>query len=159
MMQTGRIRICPASTEEMERILENEQDPELRKAYGEMLAGSLSHGAQWEWYAMWRIEKPDGTPLGDLCFKGLEPGRNPEIGYGILEAHQGRGYATEAVGLALQWAFGHPEVCAVEAETEPDNAASQRVLQKCGFRPSGEHGEEGPRFRISREDYVNRQAL
>jgi transcriptional regulator with XRE-family HTH domain len=34
----------------------------------------------------------------------------------------------------------------VEAETDPDNAASQRVLMKCGFRPNGETGEGGPRY-------------
>ena len=30
--------------------------------------------------------------------------------------------------------------------TEADNLASQRVLEKAGFVPSGEYGEEGPRF-------------
>ena len=32
------------------------------------------------------------------------------------------------------------------AETDPDNIASQRVLEKAGFAPTGEQGEEGPRF-------------
>ena len=44
-----------------------------------------------------------------------------------------------------QWAFGNSGVIFVEAETEPDNKASQRVLEKCGFIPDGE-GKEGPRF-------------
>ena len=35
-------------------------------------------------------------------------------------------------------------VKAVEAEVDSDNAASQRVLMKCGFRPNGKIGEEGP---------------
>ena len=48
--------------------------------------------------------------------------------------------------LALKWAFDHPEVVAVEAESDPDNAASQRVLEKCGFLETGEIGEEGPQF-------------
>ena len=66
--------------------------------------------------------------------------------YGIQKEYQGQGYATEEVRLALQWAFKHPEVTAVEAETDPDNAASQKVLMKCGFRPNGIIGVEGPRF-------------
>ena len=106
----------------------------------------MAHPADREWYAMWWIEKTDGTRIGDLCFKGIEPGHNPELGYGIREPFRGSGYATEAVRLALQWAFGHPEVQAVEAETAPGNAPSQRVLEKCGFRPMGILGEEGPRF-------------
>ena len=155
MMETKMIRIYPARREQMERVLADEQDEELRKAYGEMLEGSLSHPADREWYAMWLIEKTDGTRIGDLCFKGIEPGKNPELGYGIQEPFRGCGYATEAVRLALQWAFGHPAVQAVEAETAPGNAPSQRVLEKCGFRPMGIMGEEGPRFIKVKENAMN----
>lgn len=150
MTKTERIGICPASREQMERMIAAERDDELKKAYAEMLEGCLRHPEDRDWYAMWMIEKTDGTHIGDLCFKG--PGRSPEIGYGILEQYRGRGYASEAVRLALKWAFSHPEVDAVEAETDPDNIASQRVLEKCGFRPSGEIGEEGPRFVTLREE-------
>ena len=151
MMETDRIRIYPASREQMERFILAEKDEALRKAYKEMLDGCLAHPDQWEWYAMWMIEKNDGTHIGDLCFKGLEPGRNPEIGYGILEEHQGQRYATEAVRLALQWAFQHSLVSAVEAETDPDNVASQKVLMKCGFQANGITGDEGPRFIVFKE--------
>ena len=71
MMQTNRIRIYPASREQMEQVLHAEEDEDLRKAYREMLEGCLSHPEQREWYAMWMIEKTDGTLLGDLCFKGV----------------------------------------------------------------------------------------
>ena len=47
---------------------------------------------------------------------------------------------------AVRWALAQLAVTRVEAETEPDNRASQRVLEKCGFLPSGTIGEEGPRF-------------
>ena len=67
-----------------------------------------------------------------MCFKGLED-TNPEIGYGILDEFQRNGYATEAVKLAVKWAFEQPKIVAVEAETDPDNVASQKVLAKCGF--------------------------
>ena len=150
MIGNERIRIYPASQEQMEKQIASEKDEELKKAYGEMLEGSLAHPEQWDWYAMWMIEKTDGTHIGDLCFKGIEAGLHPEIGYGILEEYQGQGFATEAVKLALKWAFLHPEIKAVEAEADPDNAASQRVLMKCGFRPNGKIGEEGPRYIVYR---------
>ena len=98
------------------------------------------------------IEKTDGTHIGDLCFKGLREDGIAEIGYGILEKHQGQGYATEAVRAACRWAFQHEEVKSLEAETDAGNAASQRVLQKCGFLPNGIIGEEGPRFTLERPD-------
>ena len=39
-----------------------------------------------------------------------------------------------------------PGVTAVEAETAPDHAASQAVLHRVGFVPTGTVGAEGPRF-------------
>ncbi len=152
MIENERIRIYPAEKEQMESIIFAEKDDELKKAYCEMLEGCQAHPDQWDWYAMWMIEKTDGTHIGDLCFKGLKGNGNPEIGYGILDEFQGQGYATEAVKLALKWAFDHPKVLAVEAESDPDNAASQRVLEKCGFLATGAIGEEGPRFIVYKEN-------
>ena len=146
MIKNERIMIYPASQEQMEKYIASEKDEELKKAYSEMLEGCLAHPEEWDWYAMWMIEKTDGTHIGDICFKGIEAGCNPEIGYGIREEYRGQGFATEAVKLALKWALRHPEIKAVEAEANPGNAASQRVLMKCGFRPNGEIGEEGPRY-------------
>lgn len=150
ILETERLRLQPADRERMEAAIAAETDPEMIKAYGEMLEGCLAHPDQWAWYAMWVIELKDGTPVGDLCFKGLPETGVPEIGYGLREEYWGRGYATEAVRAALDWALGQPGVVAVEAETDPENAASQRVLEKCGFRPNGTLGEEGPRFTLTR---------
>ena len=158
-VETQRLKIYPASKEQMEAVVAAEPDAEMKKAYTEMLQGCLQNPAQWDWYAMWPIEQKDGTPVGDLCFKGLETNGVPEIGYGIAEAYQGRGYATEAVKAALGWAFRQPGVTAVEAETEPGNLASQRVLAKCGFVPNGETGEEGPRFTLSADAFRTADAI
>ena len=150
MIETKRLKIYPASREQMESFIAAETDADLKKAYTEMLEGCLRHPDQWQWYAMWMIDLRDGTHIGDLCFKGLGANGAAEIGYGILEEYQGQGYATEAVNAAVRWALQQPGVTRVEAETEPDNLASQRVLEKCKFMPSGTIGEEGPRFfRIS----------
>ena len=120
-----------------------------------MLEGCLRHPEQWDWYAMWVIERKDGTQIGDLCFKGLSPDGVAEIGYGLLEPYRGQGYAAEAVRAAVDWAFRHPEVREIEAETEPGNTASQNVLAKCGFLPNGTTGEEGPRFTLKRSQIIN----
>ena len=141
MLNTERLRIYPATQGQMEAMIASEQDEDLRKAYTEMLDGCLQHPDQWDWYAVWMIEKTDGTHIGDLCFKGLRENGNAEIGYGILEAFQGQ---------ACRWAFLHPDVKALEAETDAGNTMSQRVLEKCGFRPNGSFGEEGPRFTLGR---------
>ena len=149
MIETKRLRLCPAGREQMEAWIASEKDPELKKAYTEMLEGCLRHPDQWAWYAMWNIELPDGTHIGDLCFKGLDADGVTEIGYGIAEEYRGQGYAAEAAAAAVSWALRQPGAVRVEAETAPDNRASRRVLEKCGFLPTGTVGEEGPRFFIT----------
>ena len=146
IIETKRLSIYPAAREQMEALIASESGAALRAAYTEMLEGCLEHPDQWQWYAMWMIELRDGTHIGDLCFKGLGADGAVEIGYGILEGYQGQGYASEAVDAAVVWALKQAAVTRVEAETEPENRASRRVLEKCGFRPSGTFGEEGPRF-------------
>ena len=146
MIETKRLKIHPATKEQMEVFIAAQSVDVLKEAYTEMLNGALAHPEQWEWYAVWMVERKDGTHIGELCFKGLSEDGVTEIGYGISEDHQGRGYATEAVSALADWALNQKGVSRITAETEASNAASQRVLIKAGFLPTGETGEEGPLF-------------
>lgn len=146
MIETKRLKIFAASQNIMEQFIAGQTDDMLKAAYTEMLNGCLTHPEQWDWYAVWMIELTDGTHIGELCFKGLDKNGIAEIGYGIAESYQGKGYASEAVSGMIGWAFQNPDVTALEAETSPDNSASKRVLEKCGFVFQGEYGEEGPRY-------------
>lgn len=146
LIKTKRMRIQPMSDREIEALMETADSEELRSAYGEMLAGCRRDPKNRIWYAPWKMTlKEDDTYIGDLDFKGPAQGKAVEIGYGVLPAYEGKGYTTEAVKALTQWAFSSQDVVFVEAETEPGNRASQRVLEKCGFTPDGE-GKEGPRF-------------
>ena len=69
--------------------------------------------------------------------------RSVEIGYAVVEQFQKKGYATEAVRALVQWAFSHPQVVRVIAETYPDNTACSRVLEKSDFKYFGKGLEEG----------------
>jgi len=146
MIETNRLKIYVASQKQMEMIIASQSDDDLKTAYTEMLDGCLSHPNQWEWYCMWIIELQDGTHIGDLCFKGLNADGSSEIGYGIEDEYQGKGYATEAVSALVNWAMNQPCVTCVTAEAEESNLASIRVLEKVGFLPTGERGSEGPLF-------------
>lgn len=145
-LETERLRLYVASQAEMEQLIERQNDGELKKAYQEMLDGCLAHPKQGEWYAIWLVTRHDGVQVGDLSFKGLNEDGSVEIGYGIKDEFQGQGYATEAVRAAVDWVLNQDGVLCVEAEAEPDNKVSQRVLAKCGFVLNGIVGEEGPRF-------------
>lgn len=81
------------------------------------------------------ILKAENRMIGDLCFKG-EPNVDGEIeiGYGIYEPYQGKGYMTEAVGGIIKWAATQPNVKAITAETARSNVASMRILERHHFK-------------------------
>jgi len=79
------------------------------------------------------------------------------LGYRIGEQHVGRGYASRAVALALEQAFGALELWRVEAACRPENAASVRVLERNGFSVYGRatraiqmHGQWGDLLQFER---------
>lgn len=149
---TERMILTPISRKELRIKIEKETDAEMKQAYSEMLAGCIKNPEQYLWYTVWMMQLKDGNKpfVGDLCFKGLDKTGTVEIGYGIYPAYEGRGLTTEAVIAMTKWAAEQPGVLHIEAETDPENIASQKVLQKAGFLPNGIIGEEGPRFEQKR---------
>ncbi|MGB8212343.1 MAG: GNAT family protein [Anaerolineales bacterium] len=56
-----------------------------------------------------------------------------EVGYFIVQASTGKGYATEAARATVRFAFEHLGVVRVELQCAADNQASLRVAEHCGF--------------------------
>ena len=147
MIETKRLKIYAASKEQMETFIAAQSIDVLKAAYTEMLNGSLAHPDMWEWYAIWMIERKDGTHIGELCFKGIDKNGAAEIGYGIADCYQGNGFATEAVTAIVDWALNQNIVHCVTDEVEKENIASIRVIEKSGFTLTDKIGEEGPIYR------------
>jgi [ribosomal protein S5]-alanine N-acetyltransferase len=80
----------------------------------------------------------DDEMLGraDLFAIDVEQGR-AETGYALAAAHWGRGHAREALQLLLGHAFGTLALRRVEADTDPRNRASCRLLERLGFVREG----------------------
>ena len=154
-VETERMYLYPLNDEEMRLVIEKESDPEMKQAYTEMLEGSLSNPDKRIWYAIWNMELKDdpGIIAGDFCFKGLGDDGVIEIGYGLKEEYRHHGYMTEAVKEITEWALSQESVKQVEAETDAENIASQKVLSRSGFVSNGKVGEEGPRFVYSQKRY------
>ena len=62
---------------------------------------------------------------------------NAYLGYYLDRAYNGRGYMTKAVDAVVDFAFGPGRLHRVQAAVMPDNLASNRVLEKVGFRREG----------------------
>lgn len=56
-----------------------------------------------------------------------------EIGYMLLSEYHGKGIITEAIKEALNYGFQTMKLHSIEAIIDPENFASERVLQKSGF--------------------------
>ncbi len=81
----------------------------------------------------------DETLVGHVNLSNVVRGawENCTIGYFLDKAHNGKGLATEAVGLAVQFAFTTAGLHRIQGAVMPRNAASVRVLEKNGFRREG----------------------
>lgn len=66
-----------------------------------------------------------------------DPLQSAIIGYSLSKNHNGKGYATEAVKLVLDYAFTILKLHRIEAGVMPHNLGSIRVLEKAGFEKEG----------------------
>ena len=105
------------------------------------------------WWTYLFVHAEDRVLVGEGGLKG-RPGESnvAEIGYAIVPEYRQRGLATEAARGLAGWAFSHPNVTAVEAETLPDGHDSIRVLEKLGMRFVGAT-DRVLRWRVDKQDF------
>ena len=85
------------------------------------------------------VEKKDGSKIGFIChFDVVHPGgKHLEIGYSLVPSERGKGYGTEAVEIMVDYLFLSKDVMRVQACTDVRNLASQKALEKAGFKREG----------------------
>ena len=67
----------------------------------------------------------------------VDTSRRCELGYALARAHWGYGYVSEALRALLDYGFTALDLNRIEADIDPRNTASARVLEKLGFRKEG----------------------
>lgn len=80
-------------------------------------------------------EEPHGEILGRLTLSGVTRGalQSCAMGYWIRRDRLRRGHATRAARLGVDFAFDVLRLHRVQAETLPENTASQEVLRRAGL--------------------------
>ena len=81
------------------------------------------------------IEKKDGTKIGAIAC--CPRGEIFEINYGLISGERNKGYCTEAVKIIVDYVFLSKDTVRVQARTDVRNEASQKVLEKTGFKKEG----------------------
>ncbi|MDE3195025.1 MAG: GNAT family N-acetyltransferase [Acidobacteriota bacterium] len=91
-------------------------------------------------FGFWAIEeRATGRWVGELGLadfrREMNPplGNAPEAGWVLASPAHGKGFATEALTAALDWADGNIAADRTVCIVNPENAASIRVALKCGF--------------------------
>lgn len=88
-------------------------------------------------FLLCRLE--DGAIMGSLAFSQIFHGnfQSAYLGYQIAEPFAGQGYMTEALQLALRFAFRDLGLHRVEANIQPGNDASIALVRRVGFTREG----------------------
>lgn len=110
-------------------------DAELDRAFDREL--KLRQTATDERFLIWCVSS--GKLAGKISISAITRGPLQEcrLGYWLGKAFTGRGYMTEAVGLATRHAFLTLGLHRVEANMQPHNEASRAVVRKSGFLQEG----------------------
>ncbi|MFT3805679.1 GNAT family N-acetyltransferase [Arenimonas sp.] len=83
-------------------------------------------------------DRQDDRLIGGVTLFAIDQvNRRGEIGYNLHPDRQGRGLAREAVRLALAYAFERLGLERIEADIDPRNEASCRLVEKLGFVREG----------------------
>jgi RimJ/RimL family protein N-acetyltransferase len=87
------------------------------------------------------IEKKDGSKIGFIVhFHVLHLGtgtKQLEIGYTLVPSERGKGYGTEALEIMVDYLFLSKDIMRIQAQTDQRNAASQKILERVGFKKEG----------------------
>lgn len=106
-------------------------------------------------FGSWGLERrSDGAFIGQIGINKPHHFPEPEIGWVILEAYEGQGFAKEAAKTALKWWWSQPETNTLVSYITPGNTRSEVLARALGAEadpeaalPDGETPDETTVFR------------
>lgn len=84
-------------------------------------------------------DRTDGAIVGGININNIVHGRfqSAALGYWVFAPAAGRGYMSEAIRLVIGYAFGPLRLHRLEANIQPGNHASIRLVKRNDFRYEG----------------------
>jgi ribosomal-protein-alanine N-acetyltransferase len=161
LIESERLEMPLLSLEQLDLIASGATEPLAAELDAEL---SLEWGEEVRWLAAFRakqlrerprdepwllrpiIRRQEGQPRQAIGYLNFHAGPDQhgmvEIGYTLLPAARGRGYAIEAVRAAFDWATRVHGVRRFRASVAPDNERSLNLIGKLGFVRRGEQWDE-----------------
>jgi len=139
MLRGKQVNIRPLEPSDLDWFTEWNNDPDYAGPYEPLEINSRDKIGKWynseksdEW---WVITDKQENPVGQLATG--PHGDYYWLGFILHPDHRGKGYTTEAVKLIVDYLFRSKNIVRVQAECNPKNKASVRVLENAGFTYEG----------------------
>ena len=144
-LETERLLLRRINKNDADEVLALRGNPEIMKYIPRPLPKTkeeaLEHIAMIEYKIVnniginWGITiKGNDKIIGIIGHYRIQPeNHRAEIGYMSLPEYNGKGYITEAIKAVVEYGFNQMNLHSIEAVIDPDNTASEKVLQKNGF--------------------------
>lgn len=159
-MKTPRLGLRLLSVEDLDLLDPLESDPDVKRYFPsgtrdrakteEMIKRFISNFHEQQLPCFLLFDIPSSEFVGRAGFGVTEAGE-VEIGYVLHKKFWGRGYASEAVTLLLDYARQYIDVEYIIAYADVDNIASTRMMEKCGmtyYKTDVAHGVSCRFYRI-----------
>lgn len=127
-----------ANRREIARFLPRMPHPYTMEDARKWVTTTVRHARADKSYAFGIEDKGSGEIVGMIeLFNVNRTDKNSEVGYWVAKPFQGRGYAVEAIGLILGFAFKKLHLARVYAIVHQRNLSSVKALEKTGFVREG----------------------
>jgi len=144
----ARIRLRPVQEADLTALEDNEsRDADPWNWFKHTPAGALhrrlaADGMLSEEAGTLAVETPDGALAGTVSWFTVQHGpssacRALNIGISLLPVHRGHGYGSAAQRALAEYLFATTLAERIEAETDVENIAEQRALERAGFTREG----------------------
>lgn len=149
-LETERLIMVGHQVADFDECFAMWSDPEVTRYIGgrpftveEVWTRLLRYVGHWSLlgFGYWVVrERASGQLVGEVGFadfkREIQPSimGTPETGWVLARSAHGKGYATEAVRAALAWGDQHFSAGRTVCLIAPDNVASIRVADKCGYK-------------------------
>ena len=143
VLTTERLALSHISEHDVQLIFDIFTDPVCIKFIGDRGIRSLEDAKAYiverfvghyekHGFGMYKVSF-EGCGIGICGLIKRDEDNPPDIGFAFLTAFRGGGYCTEAAKAVLAHELKHHELPVVLAYTDPENTASQKVLEKLGM--------------------------
>ena len=149
VIHTRRLLLRPLQAGDVDALFTVFSHPEVMRYWStppwttpepgqQMIDSAQAAGPESDWLRLALVRRDDDTLLGTCTlFDHDRQSRRAQVGYVLARDAWGQGYAHEAVGALLDHAFEAWNLHRVEADIDPRNQASARLLERLGFQREG----------------------